>query len=161
MRVFATQKQNGKIILKVWSSKASFRANENWCDEKFLNVGTTEDLVNYEFASVRSNIVYTEDQQASRLLMQEAYFKQNLVKSTETAPSVAPLKESQMKALPPRGLLQHSVEVLCRTENSERLLRGRYSYAYQQWEVDGRNGIGIETTVLEWWFYPEIGSGHC
>ncbi len=99
MKVYATQKVNGEIICHVWNSKKSFQKYENWCDEKFISVGTASDLKWYEFANEKSMIVHTPDRQISRLIFRmiyrgdcyiehdglEIYFEREIVRSNNPA----------------------------------------------------------------------------
>ena len=75
MKVYATQLVDGKVVLKDWPSKAVFQDREGWCNPKFINVAVTTDLPDYEFAHVRTMVVYTEDQKASKLLLQAKFFE--------------------------------------------------------------------------------------
>jgi hypothetical protein len=43
-KVFATLVQNGKVVLKTWSSKKAFQSEESWLDEKFIFSCTSDDM---------------------------------------------------------------------------------------------------------------------
>ncbi len=76
MKVYATVEEGGEIKLVKWSSIAKFLLNERWCDEKFINVVTTKDLVNYEEPK-NTMIVYTDQQVKSHAILQGLYLNEN------------------------------------------------------------------------------------
>ena len=75
MKVYATTKIEGTVTLLEWPSQSAFTKVEGWCDEKWINVATTNDLEGYEFPEKGGFIVHTEDQLASHALLHELYLK--------------------------------------------------------------------------------------
>ena len=43
-KVFATLREDNKVVLKTWSSAAAFLKTETWLDEKFITVTTSDDF---------------------------------------------------------------------------------------------------------------------
>lgn len=75
MKVYATTKILGEVTLLEWASKKAFQDAHSWCDPKFINIATTDDLNSYEFPEKGGFIVYTDDQLASHKLLHELYLK--------------------------------------------------------------------------------------
>ena len=72
MKVYATTKNTDRVELLTWASKSAFEKSESWCDAKFINIATTNDLESYaDFGEYRSMVVYNDDQIASHLLLKE------------------------------------------------------------------------------------------
>jgi len=73
MNVYTTELVNGVVELTKYPSCKAFLSENNWCDDKFINVATTKDLEGYEYANEKSMIVYSDEQRKSQLMLRDMF----------------------------------------------------------------------------------------